>query len=72
MPHLTYINLVGTKVTDEGLKKVAALKGMKSIYVWQSDITEQGIQDIRKTHTHIQIVSGLNEQSVAEFVKLGK
>lgn len=72
MPHLAYINLIGTKVTDDGLKKIAGLKGLKSVFVWQSGITEKGIEEIRKTHPKIQIVSGLNEQSVAEFVKLGE
>lgn len=71
LPQLAYLNLVGTKVTDAGLKKIAMLKGLKSVFVWRSGITETGIEEIRKTHPNIQVVNGLNEQSVAEFVKIG-
>jgi uncharacterized membrane protein/mono/diheme cytochrome c family protein len=71
MPTLQYINLVGTKVTDAGLKQISSLKNIRSIYVWQSAVTLQGIEQIRKEHPGIQIIDGMNQESVAAFVKLG-
>jgi mono/diheme cytochrome c family protein/uncharacterized membrane protein len=71
LPQLDYINLVGTRVTDAGLKKIAKLEGLKSIFVWQSAITENGIEELHKSHPDIQVISGLDEKSVAEFIKIG-
>nr|WP_295932453.1 c-type cytochrome domain-containing protein [uncultured Dyadobacter sp.] len=71
-PHLEYVNLTGTKVTDAGLMELMANPNVKRIFVWQSAITENGITAARKKRPDAQIETGVNEQSVAAFVKLGQ
>lgn len=72
LKYLEYVNLVGTKVTDAGLKELAGLKSLKSVYIWQSAVTDAGIAALAKSRPDLQIVNGMNELQVAEFLKAGK
>jgi hypothetical protein len=55
LSQLEYINLVGTKVSDDGLKYLSQLKGMKKVYCWNSEIT-------------IQAITGLNQKRPDVFM----
>jgi hypothetical protein len=71
LQYLEYINLVGTKITDAGLKNLASSKSLKNIYIWKSAVTENGIAEVQKLHPDLHIVNGFNEAKVAEFLKAG-
>lgn len=72
LPYLEYLNLVGTRVTDAGIQNLATLKGLKSVYVWKSAVTEAGVAQLRKARPDLSIVTGLDEVSVAAFIRAGK
>ena len=72
LPYLEYINLVGTGVTDAGLQHLAGFKALKNVYVWKSSVTESGIAQLRKARPDLNIVTGLDETTVAAFLKAGK
>lgn len=72
MPNLEYVNLTGTKISNAGLMELADNPNLKRIFVWQSAITDDGVAAARKKRPDAQIETGVSEQSVAEFVKLGQ
>ena len=72
LQYLEYLNLIGTKVTDNGLKNVAAIKTIRSVYVWNSNVTDSIARQIAKANPKIAIINGLTEQAVAQFVQSGK
>jgi mono/diheme cytochrome c family protein/uncharacterized membrane protein len=71
LSYLEYINLVGTKVTDAGLKDLASSKSLRNIFIWKSAVTEGGIDDVQRLYPGLNIVDGLNETKVTEFLKAG-
>lgn len=72
LPYLEYVNLVGTRVTDAGLQNLSSLKALKNVYVWKSSVTEAGIAQLRKVRPDLNIVTGLDEATVAAFLRAGK
>jgi Leucine-rich repeat (LRR) protein len=47
LPHLTHLNLEGTKITDDGLKHLAPLTKLKSLNLSWSRITGRGLEHLR-------------------------
>lgn len=43
---VTRLYLVGTKITDVGLKEVVKLRGLKSLYLSKTQITNRGLKDL--------------------------
>ena len=58
-------------MTDAGIQSLATLKGLKSVYVWKSAVTEAGVAQLRKARPDLKIVTGLDEISVAAFIQAG-
>lgn len=71
LPYLEYINLVDTKITDAGLKNIASVKSLRSVYVWQSAVTDSAVSQVSRLYPKLSIVNGLNEATVAKFLKAG-
>ncbi len=71
LQYLEYLNLIGTKVTDLGLKNVAAIKTVRSVYVWNSNVSDSIARQLEKSNPKIQISNGLNEQAATQFVQIG-
>lgn len=72
MPNLEYLNLIGTKVSDASIKKLAEFKSLRSLYVWQSALTEEGIAELKKLRPDVNVIGGLSEEEVKEFLSAGK
>ncbi len=72
LAYLEYLNLIGTKVTDAGLQNLAAMKALKNVFVWKSAVTVEGIEKLKKIRPDLNIVTGLDEATVAEFLKAGQ
>ena len=53
---LEYLNLYGTKITDEGLKHLRGLKKLKKLYVWQTGVTDAGIENLNQSLPNLEIV----------------
>lgn len=72
MPYLEYLNLIGTKVSDASIPKLASLKSLKSIYLWQSAVSDSGIQELKRLRPDLQVVGGLTEDEIQDFLQAGK
>lgn len=69
LTNLEYLNLYGTAITDAGLAELTGLKNLKTIYLWQTNVSEQGISALKKALPTLEVVGGVSEQAVADFVK---
>jgi hypothetical protein len=49
---------VGTQIGDQGLRTLAKIKSLKSIYLWQTRVTEKGLKQLRKMRPDVVIQSG--------------
>lgn len=56
---LEYLNIVGTKINDEGLLELIPSESLRKIYCWNTGITENGIQRFQKKYPKIEIDFGL-------------
>ena len=72
LPRLMYLNLVGTKITDQGLKELAAAKKLTSLHLWKTNVTEAGVSALKQANAALEITTGITEQQIAEFVKVGQ
>ncbi|MCX6214850.1 c-type cytochrome domain-containing protein [Spirosoma sp.] len=72
LAYLEYINLYGTAVTDAGLAELAELKSLKTVYLWQTKVSEEGIARLKTALPKLEVIGGISEQAVAEFVKAGE
>ena len=48
MKSLQSVNLIGTSISDAGLKTLAEIKSLKGAYVTTDRVTEQGVQWLRQ------------------------
>ncbi|SKB68960.1 c-type cytochrome domain-containing protein [Dyadobacter psychrophilus] len=71
LAHLGYINIVNTKVGDKGLKAIAEMKALRSVYVWQSAVTDSAVSQMGRQKPNLLVMNGFNEAAVAQFVKAG-
>ncbi|MFY0689355.1 MAG: hypothetical protein JXQ90_19445 [Cyclobacteriaceae bacterium] len=59
--HLEVLNVYATAVTDTGLANaLEILPALKKIYVWQSGVTDQGIQEMQSKYPDVSIIAGYN------------
>ena len=72
LTHLEYLNLVETSITDAGLVNLATCKNLKQLYLWQTKTTPEGIAKLKSLLPNLEIVSGITESQVADFIKLGE
>ncbi|ADB41893.1 c-type cytochrome domain-containing protein [Spirosoma linguale] len=72
LAYLEYLNLYGTPVTDAGLAELAELKSLKTVYLWQTKVSEEGIARLKTALPKLEVIGGISEQAVAEFVKAGE
>jgi hypothetical protein len=62
---------VDTKVGDAGLKSIASMKDLRSVYVWESAVTDTAVSQITKQYPGLLVVNGFSEAEVAQFLKAG-
>lgn len=58
--HLEVINLVNTEVDDEIFHILDNLPRLSTIYLWQSNVTEEGVAEARKKFTAVDIIVGVD------------
>ncbi len=59
LENLEYLNLVGTTVSDEGLKYIVQLKGLRKVYCWNSQISVEAINNLKLKYPQLSIITGL-------------
>ncbi len=69
MQNLEYLNLNNTTISDKGLEAIAKLKNLKKVYVWKTNVTAAGIDNLKKKLPEISVEVGISEQQMAELVK---
>jgi Leucine-rich repeat (LRR) protein len=57
--NLEYLNLVGTTVSDEGLKYIVQLKGLRKVYCCNTKISVEAINNLKLKYPQLSIITGL-------------
>ena len=60
LANLEYLNLYGTKVSDAGLDPLKNLKKLKKLYLWQTQVTEAGVQKLKESLPDLEVVLGVD------------
>lgn len=71
LPYLEYLNLIATKVSDTGLKDAAAMTSLRSVYIWQSAITDSVASGIGREKPGLEIIDGIYKTEVVPLTKNG-
>ena len=53
---IEYGNLSGTKVSDGAVKDLSQMKDVEEIYLWDSQVTDKGVESLRKALPDAKIV----------------
>ncbi len=48
LPSLSYLQIVQTAVTDDGLRQLDNVQNIKKLDLWDNEITDEGFSDIRR------------------------
>jgi hypothetical protein len=59
LQQLEYLNLYATRVSDTGLESLAALKGLRTLYVWQTRVSDRGLERLRSALPRLRVDGGL-------------
>jgi hypothetical protein len=57
-PNVQALNLVGTGVTDETARRVAALPKLARVYMWRTKATAEGVAAIKRAHPGALVDAG--------------
>ncbi|WP_139215940.1 leucine-rich repeat domain-containing protein [Parapedobacter composti] len=55
---MRYLNLVNTKVSDEGLNALTRLPSLQVLYLYQTKVTAQGIASLVQAVPQLEIDTG--------------
>jgi PleD family two-component response regulator len=59
MENLSYLNLYGTQVTDAAIDDIAAIQGLAKVFIWQSQITIDGVAALKEKRPELKIIPDL-------------
>ncbi len=57
---LSYLNLYGTAVADDGLRHLESLSGLSTVYVWQTGVTDSGIRELAARLPRLRVEAGVS------------
>jgi hypothetical protein len=63
------LNLYHTSVSDAGLAQLQGLKKLKNVYLWQSKVTDEGAETLKKALPTLSVDMGWKEPAKAEPAK---
>lgn len=58
LKHLSVLNVYGTQITDEGLAHLSGMTSLKQLYIWQTQTTAEGIEELKRSLSDVEVVSG--------------
>jgi hypothetical protein len=58
LEYLEYLNLYGSDVTDDAVDHIGAIQSLKTIYLWQSGITQEGAERLSALLPNAEIDTG--------------
>jgi uncharacterized membrane protein/mono/diheme cytochrome c family protein len=56
--HLIYLNLIGTSISDKSIGLISKQKKLKSVYLWQTDVTPAGAASLRQALPEAEVNLG--------------
>ena len=59
----------GTKVSDAGIARLAAIKSLKKIFLWQTAVTQDGAKNLEASVPGIVVNIGLSEAEIAKLIE---
>lgn len=66
-PRLKKLNVFQTNITDAGLERLKSLVSLKQLYLWKTKTSEEGIGALQSTLTGLEIVSGINMDTLVKM-----
>ncbi len=57
--YLEYLNLYGTAISDSALVYFEHLPALKSVYLWQTNTTNEGVSRLREAVADLYVNTGL-------------
>ena len=64
LEYLEYLNLYGTTISDSGVVGLSALPALKSLYLWQTNVTPSGVEALQAAAPDLYVNTGLSLQPV--------
>ena len=58
---------MGTNITDKSLGHLAGLKKLKSLYVWQTGVTNAGVSQLKENLPGLKIVRGVDLSTLPTY-----
>ncbi|HEY6563098.1 MAG TPA: discoidin domain-containing protein, partial [Pirellulaceae bacterium] len=68
LTHLEYLNLYGTTVSEASVQALGQLRELKQLYVWQTQLTDDGLAQLRKLLPDAAVISSVSLPSPDELV----
>ena len=59
LKNLSELNLYGTRVSDEAFFSLGQMKGLKKLFLWNTQVTEKGIVTFQAQHPDVEVIAGL-------------
>ncbi len=56
LKNLESLNLYGTMITDESVRHLAQLTGLKRVYLWDTKFTHEGVAELQEALPELEIV----------------
>ena len=64
LQHLKYLNLYQTKITDGAVPHLIRIDSLRSLYVWDSGVSQQGLQNLKAGLPETKVVGGVDLASM--------
>ena len=58
LSHLESLNLYGTAVTDASFEVIKSFPALKRLYLWQTEVTVDGVETLRSARQHLDVNVG--------------
>jgi len=59
LQHLEVLNMYGTQITDASIPIIAKMKSLRRIYLWQTEVSPAGMQQLETALPNLKIIGGL-------------
>lgn len=69
LPHLSVLKVYGTKITEASLPILTSYKGLHSLYLWDTPLSNSGNVALRDALPHVRIDSGIDPELITSFTE---
>lgn len=72
LPHLEYLNVIGTSLDDDGLRELVKLPTIRHLHVWQTKVTPDAIASSKEAYPHVEITTGMSDEEIKSFLEISQ